>query len=305
MKHVSPSLSDVDLRLLQVFQSVVRFNGFSAAQEHLGLTQATISNHMNQLEERLGMRLCERGRKGFYLTEQGKIVHAAMLDLFGSIDNFRSAVGSARGELSGTLHIGTVDAMHTNPELDLSRALASFSGDAPKVEIEIDIASPQRLVQGLLSRRYHVIITPEQKFMKSMRAVHLFDEVQRLYCGADHPLFDVPDTRISPGMLESHPFVGRTYMSDTEICGLTFERRAVTSQMESAAALITSGRHLGFLPVHFAQQWVDAGRIRCIRPGELFFDDPFFAVRNRSENNLVAETFIQAVERAAKAPAPA
>lgn len=298
MKRIAPNLSDVDLRLLQVFQNVVRFNGFSAAQEHLGLTQATISNHMTQLEERLGMRLCERGRKGFYLTDQGKIVHAAMLDLFGSIDNFRSAVGSARGDLTGTLHVGTVDAMHTNPGFDFSRALAAFTDAAPKVEVEIDIASPQRLVQGLLSRRYHVIITPEQKFMSSMQALHLFDEQQRLYCGQEHPLFQIPDSGITSGMLETHPFVGRTYMSTTEICGLKFNLNAETSQMESAAALISSGRYLGFLPVHFARFWEGKGLIRSIGPDTVFFNDLFFAVRNKSGSNLVAETFVKCLEPA-------
>ena len=112
-------LQSVDLRLLRIFQQVVRFNGFSAAQEPLGMTQATISAHMKQLEGRLGVRLCERGRSGFYLTEQGKQVHSAMLDLFGSIEGFQSAVGAARGELSGALHFGTVDAMYTNPDFDL------------------------------------------------------------------------------------------------------------------------------------------------------------------------------------------
>ena len=68
-------LHGVDLRLLRIFQAVVRFNGFSAAQEPLGITQATISAHMKQLEGRLGLRLCERGRSGFYLTDYGKNAH--------------------------------------------------------------------------------------------------------------------------------------------------------------------------------------------------------------------------------------
>ena len=78
------ALSDVDLRLLRVFAEIVRCNGFSAAQASLGMTQATISAHMRHLEDRLGVRLCERGRSGFYLTNEGKQIHSAVLDLFGS-----------------------------------------------------------------------------------------------------------------------------------------------------------------------------------------------------------------------------
>jgi len=39
-------VSDVDLRLLRVFSTIVACNGFSAAQDSLGMTQATISTHM-------------------------------------------------------------------------------------------------------------------------------------------------------------------------------------------------------------------------------------------------------------------
>ncbi len=80
------SLGDVELRLLRVFATIVHQGGFSAAQASLGMTQATISTHMRHLEERLGLRLCERGRSGFMLTDEGRQVHAATLDLFEPID---------------------------------------------------------------------------------------------------------------------------------------------------------------------------------------------------------------------------
>ena len=106
-----PSLADVDLRLLRVYQAVVRNRGLANAQDELGVTQATISNQLSQLEMRLGMRLCERGRSGFSLTEDGRLIFDASQNLFRSIDNFRSVVGSVRGELTGEVHFGTADAM--------------------------------------------------------------------------------------------------------------------------------------------------------------------------------------------------
>jgi LysR family transcriptional regulator, transcriptional activator for bauABCD operon len=71
------SLGDAELRLLRVFASVVQHGGFSAAQSSLGMTQATISTHMRHLEERLGLRLCSRGRSGFLLTDEGRLVFSA------------------------------------------------------------------------------------------------------------------------------------------------------------------------------------------------------------------------------------
>ncbi|HRO13055.1 LysR family transcriptional regulator [Amaricoccus sp.] len=279
----TPSLFDLDLRLLRVFQMVVRHNGFSAAQDALGMTQATISSHMKLLEQRLGVRLCERGRSGFFLTDAGKRVHSAMLDLFGSIESFQGSVAAERGELSGVLHFGTVDAMHTNPAIDLAAALADFQRAAPRVRLEIDIAAPQTLAQGLLSGRYHVVLCPSQRYPAHMQATDLFDEEQRLYCGRGHPLFDADDDAVTPESLAGYPFAGRSYMTEEPICGVDFHWTAVTAHMEGTALLIVGGAYLSFLPTHFARQWVAEGAMRAMAPDRFTFLDRFQVVRPRRE----------------------
>ncbi len=298
--HEHP-LHGVDLRLLRIFQQVVRCNGFSSAQAPLGMTQATISAHMKQLEGRLGVRLCERGRSGFYLTEQGKQVHSAMLDLFGSIEGFQSAVAAARGEIAGTLHFGTVDAMHTNPEFDLAGALADFHARAPKVQVELDVAAPQALAQGLLSGRYHVILTPSQPFPRRVRTVEVFAERQMLYCGAAHPLFDGPEAALTPAAVAEYPFAGRSYMNEASICGVSFNWSAVTSHMEGTALLIGAGAYLGFLPVHFAEQWVSRGRMRSLLPEVLCFDDRFQVAHLQKSPNPAVDLLAAALTRQAEA----
>lgn len=278
-----PALHDTDLKLLRIFQAVVLHNGFSAAQGALGMTQATISAHMKLLEARLGFRVCERGRSGFYLTEPGKRVHSAMLDLFGSIESFQGSVAAERGELSGILHFGTVDAMHTNPAIDLAASLADFQRAAPKVRLEIDIAAPQALAQGLLSGRYHVVLSPSQRYPAHMQATDLFDEEQRLYCGRGHPLFEADDETVTPEILAGYPFAGRTYMAEEPICGVDFNWTAVTAHMEGTALLLVGGAYLSFLPTHFARQWVDQGAMRAVAPDRFTFLDRFQIVRPRKE----------------------
>ncbi|MGH6883792.1 MAG: FGGY family carbohydrate kinase, partial [Hypericibacter sp.] len=62
----------------------------------------------------------------------------------------------------GRLAFGTVDAMETNSTLGLDQAIGDFAKAAPKVLLDIDIAAPQALVQGLLSGRYQVVLVPAQ-----------------------------------------------------------------------------------------------------------------------------------------------
>src|SRR6478609_229580 len=140
------SFSPTDLRLLRIFQAVVRHKGFAAAQDELGLNPGTISNHISHLEQRFGVRLCERGRKGFSMTPDGVRILEAAENLLRSVENFTSIVSSVRGELTGTVHLGTVDAMHTNNVAPLYRAIGRFAELAPKVVLHVEIASPQDLL---------------------------------------------------------------------------------------------------------------------------------------------------------------
>src|SRR6516162_650474 len=54
-----------DLNDIAYFASVVENKGFSAAARVLGLPKSTLSRHVSQLEERLGMRLLERSTRHF------------------------------------------------------------------------------------------------------------------------------------------------------------------------------------------------------------------------------------------------
>ena len=295
------SLGDAELRLLRVFASVVQHGGFTAAQSALGMTQATISTHMRHLEERIGLRLCTRGRSGFQLTEEGRLVYDAALELFGSLEKFQSRIGEAQGELSGNLSFGTVDAMISNRDLNLPGALAAFHAEAPRVHLEIDVAAPQVLHQGLLNGAYQIALMPSVgSVMPNFRSHPVFSEVQKLYCAEGHPLFDRPDADLTDALLEAQSFAGRTYMLNETICGVNFNWAAATPHMEGTLLLLLSGAYIGFLPDHYADEWVRTGRLRILAPERMTFEDMFHIAYPRNKPSRAAETLAAAIARSVR-----
>lgn len=284
------SFSDSEIRLLRVFLAVVRQQGFAAAQSELGLSPATISNHIAHLETRLGVRLCTRGRKGFALTPEGARLHEASLNLLRSVENFSTIVGSVRGDLTGSVHFGTVDAMYTNSDLDMSAALAEFARRAPNVVIHIDISSPHDLRQRLLDGRYQLILTPIDERHSSIASTRVFDEEQSLYCGRGHPLFDLPDRALSKALCQKQRYAARAYSKEWRgPARFAPETSAITSHMESLALLILSGTHIGHLPSHYARPWVEAGRMRCLMPRAMSYSDTFRLAHLASERNRAVD----------------
>ena len=122
----APTLHDVDLKLLRVFAAVVEHGGFGPAQAVLNISLSRLSSMIAELERRLGVRLCHRGRVGFRLTDKGGQVYQSSLKLMNSLEGFRAEVGALRGRLVGTLTIGMVDNIVSNPECRLSEVISRF-----------------------------------------------------------------------------------------------------------------------------------------------------------------------------------
>ena len=70
-KALLGTVTDNDLRLLRVFRAVVACGGFAAAELELNINRSTISRHIKDLETRLGVTLCRRGRAGSPARRRG------------------------------------------------------------------------------------------------------------------------------------------------------------------------------------------------------------------------------------------
>ena len=102
-------MSDYEIRLVRIFKTVVECGGFTAAETTLGISRSAISQHMSDLESRLGFSLCQRGRGGFSLTEEGKEIYQAGLTLLTALETFKSDVNALHHTIKGELNIGITD----------------------------------------------------------------------------------------------------------------------------------------------------------------------------------------------------
>ncbi len=144
-KSRNPSLgqvSDFDIRLLRIFKTIVECGSFSAAESTLGLSRSAISLHMGDLEKRLGMRLCQRGRAGFALTDEGREVYRATQTLLAALEGFRAEVNDLHQHLRGELNIGIINNLVTLPQMRITHALSALKGQGPQVRINIGMTTP-------------------------------------------------------------------------------------------------------------------------------------------------------------------
>lgn len=259
------NVQDIDLRLLRIFDAIVSSGGFSAAQATLNMSQSTISTHMSTLETRLGCRLCERGKSGFHLTEKGVRVLKATHELFASLDGFVGQVRGLSGRLVGDLSIGLLDNIVTHDAARLSQALARFYQRDQDVRLQFFVKSPTELELAVLDGQLHAAISYVGHRLPTLDYRNLFSEEISIYCGETHPLFQYSNVPLSE--LENYPWVKRGYMLPSSLLPVNTARLALTAtahHMEAVAHLILAGSHLGYLPQHYAEQWVQQGKMQVL-----------------------------------------
>jgi LysR family transcriptional regulator, transcriptional activator for bauABCD operon len=286
-------LNDLDIRLVRVFVTIAEAGGISAAQTALNVGQSTISMQLSSLETRLGYRLCARGRGGFALTSRGKQFLEACRALLTSIDAFELQARNLDKQLVGTLRLGLIGHTPVSANARLSEAIALFRQREQAVHISIVVRPPGDLEEMLLNGLIDIGVGYFWHRVPSLEYFELFSEDQLAYCGKSHPLFDKAG-RVGPNDLEQLEWAWRSYpVPENERIRTPANVTAVSDNMEAIAMLVLSGRHVGFLPEHFAKPYVQAKLLKPLNSRLLRYRVPFHAVvKQPSHRNEVVNAFL-------------
>ncbi|WP_461538464.1 LysR family transcriptional regulator [Spongorhabdus nitratireducens] len=290
-------MTQYSVKHLHTFCTVVECGGFASAQAALGMSQPAISTHIRDLEIRLGFQLCQRGRSGFSLTEKGELAYEKCRRILNNISDFEAELGELHNKLTGTLRVGLIDNTITNEAFPIYKAIQNFFSRKNDVSIKLEILSPEALEQQLTSGHIHIGIGPFQR-RDSVLSYHLLHkEEHRFYCGKQHPLFAMPEAEISWQTLQKFPVSSRAYMQNPDLPGI--KNTAYVSNMEAQVMLIISGQFMGFLPVHYAQSWVDKGEMRAINHLDLSHYSSFYlAMRDSPSVRNIVTVFLEDIKAA-------
>jgi DNA-binding transcriptional LysR family regulator len=118
---------------LTAFVRVVENGGFSAAARRLNMSTTMVSNHVQALEERLGVRLLNRTTRKVSLTEIGKAYYDRSTQILADLEQADDIAGALQSTPRGTLRIHS--ATHIVPFV--APVVAQFLAKYPDVKVEL------------------------------------------------------------------------------------------------------------------------------------------------------------------------
>lgn len=292
------AINNIDLKLLRVFKCVVEAGGLTAASNELNIGLAAISKQVSDLEIRLGMTLCSRGREGFELTEYGITVYQATLELFTSLSVFRDKLHKSRSEILGEMNLSVVDNTISDPLSPVTKAVQKLHLAAPKVHIRLHTAQLDDIERGVSEGRFNCGIAPVYEQKNEFDYYHLYNENSELYCSYEHPLFNKDNNEITLDIIKQAKVINHTYVTQRQQNRLLslHESKIQAVQVEAVAMLILTGHFIGFLPEHFARQYVDRGDLRAIGDASLTLTASFcLMIKKGRKINQIIRLFMQAL----------
>jgi DNA-binding transcriptional LysR family regulator len=172
------------LTQLEILVALAETGGFTATAARLGVTQSAVSHAVRALERALGISLVDRRVAPPALTDVGRrlLPHAR-----GALA-YAAALGqeaeAAKGMATGTLRIGSFGA--TSSLKLLPELLADFARRYPRVEVLIDEAADDVVVQWLTERRVELgfVTLPDDRF----HTIALAEDEYVAVLPARHPL---------------------------------------------------------------------------------------------------------------------
>lgn len=138
---------------LRLFLAVARAGSFTRAAGDTGLHHATLIRRIDALEREIGARLLERGAQGVRPTAAGAELAEGASRVESEVHALSRAVAGQDTSLTGTIRLTTTPGLAPM----LMPTLTSFLVDHPSIQLDLDLADPQR---DLARREADVAIRP-------------------------------------------------------------------------------------------------------------------------------------------------
>lgn len=250
----------MDLADLKTFLKIAETGSFSAAAEHMHVTQPAISKRLVNLENALGATLIERLPRNARLTQAGELLKTRAEHILREIENTQAEIHNLSKTVTGQLSIATSHhiGLHRLPA-QIRKYLKQF----PQVDLDLHFLASEEAEKALLAGDVELaLLTLPDLEHELLNYKLLWHDPLFFVVGRDHPLAVQPDreNQISDPEIFSQLTQYRAFLPGTEtmtfqVISSLFSARKLnlrptipTNYLETIKMMVSVGLGWGVLP---------------------------------------------------------
>ena len=287
----------MEFNQLESFLAVVKHKSFSKAAKELFLTQPTISNNIQNLENELETILLDRKSKVISLTDSGRILYKYAVELINIREQAQYNIREHNTMLEGKIEIS---ASSIPEQYVLPYIIKDFTKLYPQISFSITHCNSQDIVEDIIQGKQNYGIVGAKYSSRVLEYINFYEDelVLATPYSAEYSLF--VDNNLDLDILFSQKFLFRKEGSGTRLfvekClednNISLDDLQITSLIDSnemIKMMITLGLGVSFISEIAIRNEIDLKLIKAFRIKDLDLKRNFYFVyhKNRTLSPIV------------------
>ena len=185
----------------KLFRDVAHARSLSRAAALNDISQSAATQHIQEVEKRLGVQLLDRSTRPLGITVAGKMYAELCRDVLRRAEDFMAALDVNKAEVEGTVRVASIYSIGLS---EMTRLRQSFTDACPGAHLHIEYLRPDKVYEAILADAADLgfISYPEHR-----RDITVIDWRQEQMAVAVYP---------------THRFAGRTLLNPADLDGERF-----------------------------------------------------------------------------------
>jgi DNA-binding transcriptional LysR family regulator len=193
----------VDLERARLFRDIAQGRSVSKGAKQNGISQSAASQHLQDLEEQLGLPLLDRGTRPLTVTDAGKLYLEMCRDVLRRQDEFQAALERMKTEVEGTVRVASIYSVGLS---EMSQLEQEFSRRYPEAHLEVEYLRPEKVYEAVVTDRADLGLLSYPEGTKEVTVLPWRQEEMVVAASPYHALAEKSEVR--PEDLEGLDFVG-------------------------------------------------------------------------------------------------
>lgn len=251
----------------KLFKEIAHARSMSKGAAQCGITQSAASQHVQEVERRLGVTLLDRSKRPLEITPAGQLYLDHCRDVLRLDDEFLHKLEAFKLEISGTVRVASIYSIGIT---EMSRLQDEFAARFPNATLQVEYMRPDKIYEAVLEERADLGLVSYPEGNREIAVVPWREEEMQVALAPTHPLAKL--SLLEPRDLNGQDYVGfdedlrirreiDRFLRGHEI-EVTLVMNFDNIQMIKEAVALGTG--LSILPARTTQAEVEQGRLISI-----------------------------------------
>jgi LysR family transcriptional regulator, transcriptional activator of the cysJI operon len=169
----------------KLFRDVVHSKSLSRAAVLNGISQSAATQHVQDLEKRLGAELFDRSTRPLGLTPAGKLYAELCRDVLRREEDFTVALEEVKNSSEGTIRIASIYSIGLS---EMGRLREEFQKLSPGATVHVELLRPDKVYEAVLEDQADLGFISYPEHRRELTVIPWRDERMTVAAFPTHPL---------------------------------------------------------------------------------------------------------------------